>query len=63
VLVGSHLNAPLLQSYVDLPISSIDQTKNLSQSDLMDCKIITIEGGRKVFLLGCVGHGQCFKIQ
>jgi hypothetical protein len=26
--------------------------KNLTQSDLMDCKIIIIEGEEKVFLVG-----------
>jgi hypothetical protein len=26
--------------------------KNLNQNDLMDCKIITIEGEEKVFLVG-----------
>jgi hypothetical protein len=26
--------------------------KNLSQSNLMDCKIITIEGEEKVFMVG-----------
>jgi hypothetical protein len=29
--------------------------KNLNQSDLMDCKIITIEGEEKVFLVGTQG--------
>jgi hypothetical protein len=28
--------------------------KNLSQSDHMDCKIITIEGEEKVFLVGAM---------
>jgi hypothetical protein len=28
--------------------------KNLSQSDLMDCKIITLEGEEKVFLVGAL---------
>jgi hypothetical protein len=30
--------------------------KNLSQSDLTDCKIITIEGEEKVFLVGNKGR-------
>jgi hypothetical protein len=37
--------------------------KNLNQSDLMDCKIITIEGEEKVFLVGSHGCFQCFEIQ
>jgi hypothetical protein len=37
--------------------------KNLSQSDLTDCKIITIEGEEKVFLVGSHGCFQCFEIQ
>jgi hypothetical protein len=39
----------------------IDCRKNLSQSDLMDCKIITIEGGKKVFLVGGLDRSQCFE--
>jgi hypothetical protein len=38
-------------------------TKNLSQSDFTDCKIITIEGEEKVFLVGSSGCFQCFEIQ
>jgi hypothetical protein len=38
-------------------------TKNLSQSDHMDCKIITIEGEEKVFLVGSHGCFQGFEIQ
>jgi hypothetical protein len=41
----------------------IDCRKNLSQSDLMDCKVITIEEGKNVFLVGCLHHCQCFEIQ
>jgi hypothetical protein len=37
--------------------------KNLSQSDLMDCKIITIEGEEKAYLVGSLGCCQCFEIQ
>jgi hypothetical protein len=29
----------------------------------MDCKIITVEGEEKVFLVGSVDHCQCFEIQ
>jgi hypothetical protein len=36
--------------------------KNLNQSDLMGCKIITIEGEEKVFLVGCPDSYQCFEI-
>jgi hypothetical protein len=36
--------------------------KNLSQSDHMDCKIITIEGEEKGFLVGSHGCFQCFEI-
>jgi hypothetical protein len=41
----------------------IDCKKNLDQSDLTDCKIITIEGEEEVFLVGCLDHCQCFEIQ
>jgi hypothetical protein len=37
--------------------------KNLTQSDLTDCKIITIEGKEKVFLVGSPNCYQCFEIQ
>jgi hypothetical protein len=37
--------------------------KNVSQSDHMDCKIITIEGEEKVFFVGSHGCFQCFEIQ
>jgi hypothetical protein len=37
--------------------------KNLSQSDHMDCKIITIEGEEKVFFVGNPSCCQCFEIQ
>jgi hypothetical protein len=37
--------------------------KSLNQSDHMDCKIITIEGEEKVFLVGSHGCFQCFEIQ
>jgi lipocalin len=37
--------------------------KNLNQSDRMDYKIITIEGGKKVFLVGSPDRCQCFEIQ
>jgi hypothetical protein len=37
--------------------------KNLSQSDHTDCKIITIEGEEKVFLVGSLDLCQCFEIQ
>jgi hypothetical protein len=37
--------------------------KYLSQSDCMDCKIITIEGEKKVFLEENPDHCQCFEIQ
>jgi hypothetical protein len=36
--------------------------KNLSQGDLMDCKIITIEGEEKVFLVRSHSCFQCFEI-
>jgi hypothetical protein len=35
-------------------------TKNLSQSDLMDCKIITLEEEEKVFLVGSSTCCQLF---
>jgi hypothetical protein len=41
----------------------IDCRKNLNQRDFMDCKIITIEGGKKVFLVGFLDCCQCFEIQ
>jgi hypothetical protein len=41
----------------------IVRKKNLSQSDFTDCKIITIEGEEKVFLVGSPGCFQCFEIQ
>jgi hypothetical protein len=41
----------------------IVRRKNLSQSDLMDCKIITIEEEEKAFLVGSLDHCQCFEIQ
>jgi hypothetical protein len=37
--------------------------KKLSQSDLMDCKMITIEGEEKAFLVGSLGCSQYFEIQ
>jgi hypothetical protein len=37
--------------------------KYLTQSDLMDCKIITNEGEEKVFLVGSPDRCQCFEIQ
>jgi hypothetical protein len=37
--------------------------KNLNQSDLTDCKIITIEEEEKVLLVGCLDRCQCFEIQ
>jgi hypothetical protein len=37
--------------------------KNLNQSDHMDCKIITIQGEEKVFLVESHGCFQCFEIQ
>jgi hypothetical protein len=37
--------------------------KNLTQSDFMDYKIITIEWKNKVFLLGSPDCCQCFEIQ
>jgi hypothetical protein len=37
--------------------------KNLNQRDLTDCKIITIEGGKKVLLVGFHDCCQCFEIQ
>jgi hypothetical protein len=36
---------------------------NLNQSDRTDYKIITIEGGKKVFLVGSLDCCQCFEIQ
>jgi hypothetical protein len=41
----------------------IDCRKNLNQRDITDYKIITIEGGKKVFLVGFPDHCQYFKIQ
>jgi hypothetical protein len=46
--------------YLTMPIVC---RKKLSQSDHMDCKIITIEGEEKVFLVGSHGGFQCFEIQ
>jgi hypothetical protein len=37
--------------------------KNLNQSDRVDCKIITIEGEEKAFLVGSLDYCQCFEIQ
>ena len=37
--------------------------KHLSQSDLMDCKIITTEREEKVFLEGSLNGCQYFEIQ
>jgi hypothetical protein len=37
--------------------------KNLSQSDHTGCKIITIEGEEKAFLVKSHGCFQCFEIQ
>jgi hypothetical protein len=37
--------------------------QNLNQSDHTDCKIITIEGEEKAFLVGNPGCFQCFEIQ
>ena len=37
--------------------------KNLNQNDHMDCKIITLEGEEKVFLVGSLNRCQCFEIQ
>jgi lipocalin len=37
--------------------------KNLTQSDLMDYKIITIEREEKVLLVGSPDRCQCFEIQ
>jgi hypothetical protein len=37
--------------------------KYLTQSDFMDCKMITIEGEEKVFLVGSFGCSQYFEIQ
>jgi hypothetical protein len=37
--------------------------KNLSQSDLTDCKIITIKREEKVFMVGSLDSCQCFEIQ
>jgi hypothetical protein len=37
--------------------------KNLTQSDLTDCKIITIEEEENIFLVGSLGCFQCFEIQ
>jgi hypothetical protein len=35
--------------------------KYLNQSDYTDCKIITIEGEEKAFLVGSPDHCQCFE--
>ena len=37
--------------------------KNLSQSDLIDCKIIILEEEEKHFLVGSLDGCQCFEIQ
>ena len=37
--------------------------KNLIQNDLIDCKIITLEEEKKVFLVESVNRSQCFEIQ
>jgi hypothetical protein len=37
--------------------------KNLSENDLTDCKIITIEKEERVSLVGSPGCFQCFEIQ
>jgi hypothetical protein len=41
----------------------IVRRKNLNQSDCTDCKIITIEGEEKAFLVGSPDRCQCFDIQ
>jgi hypothetical protein len=37
--------------------------KNFTQSEVMDCKIITIEGEERVFLVESPDRCQCFEIQ
>ena len=37
--------------------------KNLSQNDLMDCKIITLKEEGKVFLVESLNCCQCFEIR
>jgi hypothetical protein len=37
--------------------------KNLNKSDRTDYKIITVEGEKKVFLVGNLDRCQCFEIQ
>jgi hypothetical protein len=37
--------------------------KNLNQSNLTDCKIVTIEGEGKVLLVKSLDRCQCFEIQ
>jgi hypothetical protein len=37
--------------------------KNLNESERTDCKIITIEGEDKGFLVGSLDCCQCFEIQ
>jgi hypothetical protein len=39
------------------------QSKNLNQIDCSNCKIITIEGNEKVFLVECLECCQCIEIQ
>jgi hypothetical protein len=37
--------------------------ENLIHSDYIDCKIVTIEGGKKGFLVGCLDYCHCFEVQ
>ena len=46
--------------YLTMPIVC---RKNLTQNVLMDCKIITLEGDEKVFLVESLNLCQCFEIQ
>ena len=46
--------------YLTMPIV---RRKNLSQTDLMDCKTKTLEVQEKLFLMGSLDCCQCFEIQ
>jgi hypothetical protein len=45
--------------YLTIPIVC---RKNLSHSNYIDCKSITINGNEKVFLVRCLDYCQCFEI-
>ena len=57
-MIFSNSNHKIL--YLTMPIVC---RKNNSQNDLMDCKIITLEGEEKVFLVGSLNCCQFFEMQ